>query len=156
MTDNIFHGKVPSKMIIGMVGNAAYSGNYAKNPFNFENMNTNFLEVTVDGHPVPDVALRPDYSNNDYVSSYLTLLDNEMGRKKGLIIKLNEYPDGYTLYLLDIESFLSRKILSKSKSGHVRINASFASPLQETINVIVYAKFPEIISIDQSRNVIVQ
>ena len=30
MADNIFHGKVPSKVIIGMVLNAAYSGDYKK------------------------------------------------------------------------------------------------------------------------------
>ena len=30
MTDNIFHGKVPSKIIIGMISNAAYSGDYKK------------------------------------------------------------------------------------------------------------------------------
>ena len=30
MTDNIFYGKVPSNIIIGMVSNAAYSGDYKK------------------------------------------------------------------------------------------------------------------------------
>ena len=30
MTDNIFHGKVPSKLIIGMVSNSAYSGDFSK------------------------------------------------------------------------------------------------------------------------------
>ena len=40
MTDNSFYGKVPSKIIIGTVSNAVYSGDY-KNPFNFQNMNVN-------------------------------------------------------------------------------------------------------------------
>ena len=80
-------------------------------------------------------------------------MDNEFGRKKGVIIKLAEYPDGYTMYLFDIQSFLTGKIMSKSQAGHVRINVSFATSLSETINVVVYAKFPEMISIDQSRNV---
>ena len=31
MTDNIYHGKVPSKLIIGMLSNAAYSGDFSKN-----------------------------------------------------------------------------------------------------------------------------
>ena len=41
MTDHIFHGGVPSKIIVGMVDNEAYSGSYSKNPFNFQNMMTN-------------------------------------------------------------------------------------------------------------------
>ena len=39
MTLNIFHGKVPSKIIIGMVSNAANSGDFIKNPYNFKDMN---------------------------------------------------------------------------------------------------------------------
>ena len=54
MCDNIFHGKVPSKIIIGMVSNVAYSGDFNKNPFNFQNMNANYLDVTVDSQPVPN------------------------------------------------------------------------------------------------------
>ena len=82
MTDNIFHGKFPSKIIVGMVSNAAYSRDYSRNPFNFENMEANYLEVTVDGQPVPNRPLKPNYAENDYVSSYLSLLDNEYSRKK--------------------------------------------------------------------------
>ena len=153
MTDNIFHGKVPSKIIIGMVSNAAYSGNYGQNPFNFKNMSTNYLEVTVDGQPVPNRPLKPNFTENDYVSSYLSLFDNEYSRKKGLIIRLADYANGYALYLFDIQSFLSGKIMSKSIKGHVRLSIRYSEALKETINVIVYAKFPEILSIDQSRNV---
>ena len=45
MTDNIFHGKVPSKIIIRMVSNSAYSGDFSKNPFNFIHMDANYLET---------------------------------------------------------------------------------------------------------------
>ena len=153
MTDNIFHGQVPSKIIIGMVSNAAYSGDFSKNPFNFQNMSTNYLEVTVDGQPVPNRPLKPNFNENDYVSSYLSLFDNEYSRKKGLIIRLGDYPIGYALYLFDIQSYLSGQIMSKSIKGHVRLSIRYSEALKETINVIVYAKFPEILSIDQSRNV---
>lgn len=153
MTDNIFHGRVPSQLIIGMVSNAAYSGDYSKNPFNFGHMDTNYLEVSVDGQPVPNRPLKPNFSENDYVSSYLSLLDNEYSRKKGLIIRMSDYPEGYTLYLFDLQSFLSGRIMAKSDTGHVRLSIRFATALADTINIIVYAKFPEILKIDQSRNV---
>ena len=57
MTDNIYHGTVPSKLIIGMVSNAGYSGDYSKNPFDFKHMNLNYLEVTVDRQLVPNRVL---------------------------------------------------------------------------------------------------
>ena len=42
--------------------------------------------------------------------------------------------------------------MSKPIKGHVRMNFRFSEALDEPINVLVYAKFPDIISIDQSRN----
>ena len=153
MTDNIFHGKVPSKLIIGMVSNSAYSGDFSKNPFNFQHMNANYLEVTVDGQPVPNRPLKPNFEEKNYVASYLSLLDSDLNRKKGIIIRMGDYPGGYALYLFDIQSFLSGKIMSSPMKGHLRLSLRYAKALAETINVIVYAKFPEIVRIDQSRNV---
>ena len=43
-TNNIFHGELPSKIIIGLVSNSAYSGDYNKNSFNFMNIRLNYLE----------------------------------------------------------------------------------------------------------------
>ena len=84
MTHNIFHGEVPSKIIIGLVSNAAYSGSYVKNPFNFQNMGLNYFNV--DGQPVPNHPFRPNFAEND-VASYLSLLDNEFALKMELLLK---------------------------------------------------------------------
>ena len=153
MTDNIFHGQVPSKIIIGMVSNSAYSGDYLKNPFNFMNMGRSYLEINVDGQPVPSRPFRRNFDENDYISSYLSLLDSDLDSKSGIIIKPTDYPNGYALYLFDIQSFLSGSVMSKSLTGRVRLSVRFSKALAETINIVVYAKFPEIMSIDQSRNV---
>ena len=48
MTDNIYYSKIPSKLIIAIVSNSSYSGNYEQNPFIFRHVNFNYLEVTVD------------------------------------------------------------------------------------------------------------
>ena len=153
MTDNIFHGQVPSKIIIGMVSNSAYSGDYEKNPFNFMNMGVNYLEINVDGQPVPSRPFRPNFDEKDYVSSYLSLLDSDLNSKSGIIINPTDYPDGYALYLFDIQSFLTGSVMSKSPRGRVRLSVRFSKALGETINIIVYAKFPEIMTVDQARNV---
>ena len=102
MTDNIYHGTVLSKLILGMVSNAGYSGDYNKNPFNFKHMNLNFLQVTVDGQSVPNRALTLNFEKEDVISSYLTLLENNYDNKNGTIIKLMEYHKGCTLFLFNI------------------------------------------------------
>ena len=42
--------------------------------------------------------------------------------------------------------------MSSPIEGHLRLSIRYAKALAETINVIVHAKFPEIVRIDQSRN----
>ena len=153
MTDNIFHGQVPSKIIIDMISNSAYSGDYEKNPFNFMNMGVNYLELYVDGQPVPSRLFRPNFDENDYVSTYLNLLDSDLDSESGIIIKPGDFPDGYALYLFDIQSILSGSVMAKSPRGRVILSVRFSKSLGETINIIVYAKFPEIMTIDQARNV---
>ena len=110
MTDNIYHGTIPSKLIIALVSNSAYSGTYDKNPFFFNHMTLNYLEVTVDGQSVPNRALSPNFEGGDFVTSYLSLLDNEYNKKKGLVINLLEYDKGYTLFLFDVQSYQGGKI----------------------------------------------
>ena len=149
MTDNIYHCKVPSKLVIAMVSNAGYSGEYNKNPFDFKHMNLNYLEVTVDGQPVPNRALTPNFEKGDFVSSYLSLIDSNYDSKSGIIIKLLEYDKGYTLFLFDIQSCLSGHIMSKPIKGHIQLTMRFAKALSE---YIFYGKFPETLSIDHSRN----
>ena len=45
--------------------------------------------------------------------------------------------------------------MTKAAIGHVRLSVRFASAITETINIIVYAKFPEVMNIDKARNVTV-
>ena len=153
MIDNIYHGNVPSKIIIGFVTNDAYSGNIRLNPFNFTHANVNNLEITVNGIPVPHRPLKPNFANNDYIPSYLSLLDSNYDVQNGIIITSKDYPNGYSLFLFDLQSYLHTDIMSKPIKGHVRINLSFATALTSSINAIVYAKFPDIVTIDQARNV---
>ena len=46
--------------------------------------------------------------------------------------------------------------MSKSMKGHLKVNMRFSKALAETINVLVYGKFPEILTINHTRNIIIQ
>ena len=77
--------------------------------------------MTVDGQPVPNRVLTPNVEKGDFLSTYLSLLDNDYDKKNGIIIKLLEYEKGYTLFLFDIQSFLSGHIMSKPIKAHIRL-----------------------------------
>ena len=64
------------------------------------------------------------------------------------------YARGYTLYAFDLTPDLGEDDhFNLVREGNVRIDMKFSVALPNTINVIVYAEFENIIEIDRTRNV---
>jgi len=64
--DDITQGTVPSRVLVAIVEQKAYSpGNTKTNPFNFEHMYVDYIAFTVDGKSVPGEPLQISYSKTD-------------------------------------------------------------------------------------------
>ena len=50
--DNIFRGKVPNNLILGMVLHNAYNGAYHLNPFNFQTFDVTSIKLLIDGNEI--------------------------------------------------------------------------------------------------------
>jgi hypothetical protein len=156
--ENLFLGPLPKKVIVGYVDSDAYNGSYAKNPFNFNHYNTNFLALYVDGHQVPAKPLQPHFRTSKYIRSYLSLFTGtgQLYQDEGNEVSRDDYGQGYTLFAFDLTPDLAEggDHFNLIKQGNLRLEIQFAQPLPNTINVITYAEFENIIEIDKSRNVI--
>ena len=69
--ENVIHGRLPRRVYIAFVDNAAYTGSYLKNPFNFEHCNINSIACFVDGEQIPQRAYSPDFSKDRYTREYI-------------------------------------------------------------------------------------
>ena len=45
--DNLFKGKLPDRIALAMVADAAATGSYSANPFNFKNFGLNYIALSV-------------------------------------------------------------------------------------------------------------
>ena len=147
--DDVFQGLVPCKLIMGLVSSAAYMGDYRKNPFYFRDYDCSSVGFYVDGQSYPSQPLRPNYKAKQYIDSYRTLTTF----RKDVNIDRYDYTEGYCLYVLEVDPYYSFNIKRK---GHCRLEMKFAKPLPESVTLILYATFPEIIHIDASRSVFVR
>ena len=147
--DDMFQGLVPSKLIVGLVSSAAYNGDYAKNPFNFQHYNCNSVGLYIDGHSFPSQPLQPNYTSDQYVDCYRTLTQF----RKDINLSTDDYKKGYCLYVLDIDPFYT---FNTKRRGHCRLELKFAVALPESVTLIMYASFPEILNIDKARAVYVK
>ncbi|XP_032073701.1 uncharacterized protein F54H12.2-like [Thamnophis elegans] len=72
--ENLFLGQLPKQLVIGFVDNAAFSGDYERNPFNFQHCNVNFCALHRDGEQIHAKALQPDYEHGLFVREYMQMV----------------------------------------------------------------------------------
>ncbi|KAK3917783.1 hypothetical protein KUF71_007228 [Frankliniella fusca] len=156
---NILLIDCPQRVIIGFVDNHAYNGDYARNPYNFQHFNLNYLQLHVDGQAVPSHPLTPDFSKDLYMECYNTLFTGTgiHWKDEGNGISWSDYPKGNTLFVFDLSPDMSASEphWNLQRQGTMRLDLRFAAPLPQPINCVVYAEFQNLIEIDKDRNVIV-
>ena len=141
--DDLFQGEVPTRVIVTLTSSAAFNGSLNRNPFNFENMGLNFLALYVDGESRPATPLMPNYKTNNYISEYLTLFSGtgKLSKNDGNYITKDDYPQGYAIYVIDMDSNHTKDFVSLSRRGHTRLVVRFQDPLPEPVVVLAYGQF---------------
>ena len=155
--ENLFLGQLPKRLVIGMVENKAFNGDKTKNPYNFQHFDVSYLALQVDGKQVPSKALTPDFAKGLCTRSYASLFTGTgfMGHDRGNQLSRDEYAQGFTLFAFDLTPNLDDGgHFHLKKQGNLRLELHFKTGLPETINVIVYAEFDNVIEVDKARNVL--
>ncbi len=148
ITDDLFQGQVPKRLLVGIVSSAAANGDYTKNPFNFRHYHCNYAGFFVDGQSTPSCPLQPNFESGSFVEAYQRLYPDN--RQRALTIDRYDFRSGYCLFAFNPDGDVRDRL---RQSGHTRLELKFAKPLPETCTVIVYGQFPALMKIDASRNV---
>ena len=154
--DNIFLGQLPKRVVIAMVHGDAYAGSFEKNPYNFQHFNLNHLQMYIDGEPVRNRPLRPNIEQKQYLLCYETLYRglNRLDGDRGSIIKRSDWDKGYALFAFDLTPDMDTDDhYALIKHGNLRLDIEFAEALDDTISILVYAEFDNIIEITQDRHI---
>lgn len=157
MNHDVITGKLPQRIIIGLVDSEAYAGSYTKNPYNFQHFGLNGITVHVDGYQFPSTQLKPNFKEGSYMRSFYSLFQGleNVHSDRGCDINREEYPNGYTLWVFDLTPDLTHgNVFQLSRQGNLRLELQFEKGLETTINCLVYAEFQNIIEIDRNRQVI--
>jgi hypothetical protein len=156
INEKLFTGQLPTRLIIGCVDNRAYNGNYGLNPFNFQHFSLSSLSVFLDGQQHGVKQLDLNYANGKYVNAYMNLFSGtgKENQDEGNDISRNEFDKGYALYVYDLTPDMSENdSYNLIKSGNVRIEMKFDVALANTVTIVAFAEFENIIEIDRNRNI---
>ena len=150
--DDVFQGQVPRRLIVGLVSSAAVHGSYTTNPYNFHHYDCNFVGFYVNGQSVPSQPLQPNYGANNYSEVYQRLI-HVGNNPRAINIRRRHFKDGYALYIIEPFGQYEEGNNRLPEKGHTRLELKFGTALPETVTAVVYASFPALMKIDESRNV---
>lgn len=134
--DNMFQGRRPNQIVIGFVKSRAVSGDYATNPFNFENCSIQQIAVYCDGLAVGGNPLKLDFNpagGTAVMRAYTNLLlsSGKWREDAGNLLDRDHYIKGSTFFVFQLEPNFSHhgEYLSLVKTGNLRLDVVFNTPL---------------------------
>ena len=132
----------------------------ASNPFNFKHHNLTQVGVYVDGEQIPRKPLFLKFDeagSQNFITGFQSLFSGtgKLSQDTGNQINRSDYGQGYTLFTFDLTpDHCPGDHFELIKQGNLRVELHFAQPLANTVNLIIYAEFQNLIEIDASRNVL--
>lgn len=156
--ESLFVGKLPRRLVIGLMDSAGFAGDVAKNPYAFHHFDVNSISVVVDGDRYPSRALTPDFTNGHYVEAFQTLFTGAgmANEDRALSINRHDYANGYTMYVIQLcPGEPDSSVYELVQKGAIRLEMSFKNALPKTITALVYSEFQDQIEIDRDRNVVI-
>ena len=155
--EDIWQGEVPTRLVVGMVKSQAYNGDMSLNPFHFQHFDLSSIGFYVDGEPTPRESIKMDVENGQYLEGLISLyrMSGNLMENSDIGISWENYKQGYTLIGFDVDPTTSAdfRYIGKPHQGHTKLEIKFKDPLPDPVTLILYATFPEVMTIDQTRNV---
>ena len=169
--DNIFSGIIPNSFVVGLVHVDASTGEYDKNPYNFQHFGVTSVSLTANGQEIPFKLLTLKYPSDpagkinptkdtelDFDEAYNTLFSGtgKIYSNAGLDITREDYPGGYALYAFDLTPDMckSADYFNAVQRGSLTFALTFEASHKHAIGMVCYGDFENIIRIDAERNAI--
>ena len=157
--DNCFNGGIPKRIVLALVDNDAYSGNFAKNPFNFKTNNLSFIGMYQDGEAVPGKPLQPNFdpAHPAFIMAYQNLFSGTglMYHDLGNSISREDFNKGYGIFCFDLTPDLSNGAhFNLVKQGNLRFELQFTQALPQSVNVLLLAEDEKLLEVDNQRNIL--
>ena len=157
--DSLFTGQIPNKVVLGMVANEAFNGAYDKSPFNFKHYNLISACLIVDGKQIPTKGMIFDFDQGVFLDGYIAMLQCSGSYPSNFSngISSKYYTQGNTLLCFDLSPDLNGSAVdhvTARRNGTVKASLRFKNALPETVTLVAYAQYDNMLMIDRNRSVL--
>ena len=159
--DNLFQGRMPTRVILGMVLTEAYHGKNNLNPYNFQHFGLTEVCLYKDGMPYPRPPIKFNAEQKETAEAYHHFMTSLNGVYSRIVpyVTPEEYVQGYFLvsYNMAPDQFIGSVHPGSLLNAHsnLRLEMRFKEPLKESVTLLVYYEFDHLMEIQKDRRVLV-
>ena len=155
MEDNLFLGRVPQRMIVGILDSTAFNGAKEKYPFAFQSKGVTSIRQFIEGEEYPYVTL--EFAGNNTLKDwegYRRFLDaaGSVAKHREFMVKPGDWGHNKncTLYMWNNvpSGNADGPKLNPKQTGNVRLEIKFRAALNTNMTILVWGEFESVIYID--------
>ena len=153
--DNLFQGRIPNRMVVGLLHPNAFNGNYTYHPFAFQSFGMQEIKQMIRGEEYPYRTLELKKDNNEKdMAIYHRFLEAGGFKKRVESCMVTPGMVGHdrntTLYVFNntANSHVDGPHLNPKQRGNVRLIFKLGDPVNHPITVVIYAQFEAVIRVD--------
>lgn len=159
--NNLFQGRIPNRVIVGLVLSEAFNGNVARDPFCFQKFGVSNIRQLVRGEEYPYETLELVHNNGTQdLRGYYRFLQATgcLCKHQGNMVRSEDWGHGKncTLFVFDnaANGCLDSPVLNPKQSGELQIVLNFGVAPGDNITIILYGEFENLLEIDKNKAVL--
>ena len=154
---NFNTGDIPSRIFIALMSSERWSGVYKLNNYKYEHFDLTEVDIKVDGRSKFGRAIKANFANQDYNEIYLNTMQalGQFGGPFSNDLSYNDFGNGHTLIGCELTSSFGEDAQYRDpiKTGNMELQLTFATALNEAVDVIIYRDFENSFEINSDRKI---
>jgi hypothetical protein len=145
----------PKLIILGLTKHTAKNGTYEHSPFKFESFNLSSINVMVNNNYALKKPLEMNFERNIYMRAYHNLQSvcGKTFTEQGNNITPEHFKSSLCLYAFDLTAdWCHGEGTHLQRISDTKIELTFSQPLAETVNLMVYYEYDDVLNVDELRN----
>lgn len=154
-----YMGRVPRRVVFGMVRDVNASGSIVTDPFLFEHFNLSHIEVLLNGVTYPSHSVIIDMSNPPWsaAGTYAETMQS-LGKLSGAETGLSITKWASNKFLIATDFHLAMgadsDCLVRNEKGQLSISLQFSQPIADQVQLVLYIEMNGVMQMDATRNII--
>ena len=154
---SLFRGRLPKTIVLGLIKSESRHGDYKQNAFFFDNFSVNKIQLLKDEVSVGiRNGLQPNYGTQyQFAEAYMNLLINTGMMDRGCKFEMINFQQGFSLYAYNLSDSEPMSLVNSfvNGEGNLRLDINFTTAPTKPLEVIVWAIYDGIMTIDENRTV---